>query len=253
MKVRVTLASLVVVAATAMAPSAVAVTAADPYTPPPSGVKTSTDGGILHEADGAALTVDPEASTAGVSSKTGTSVDPNCKTVMVKAGAPNSDVTKYCTVTTEVGSDPPTTATAADRKMIAAQEGTTVAAVSRFSVSCQDWYSYQHVLPDWSEHQIGRACSGNRQVWVWSYPGADPFPITSGYHYCHKGWSALGWHLHTDHCNIVQVYDSNFYGGYFRQNWDRYTVSFGYGILTLDYSKKMHVNVFPSGAITFHV
>lgn len=259
MRFRALLVSAAVLGAVALAPAAATadgtpgVYMADgAYTAPPTGVPTSTEGGTLHEADGATLTVDPEATTAATNQTGGRYIDSSCQAAMVKVGAPSADVTKYCTVVTEVATTAVTSPTKADVAAMRTQTPALPASWSGSSAHCQSWHMYKHVLPDWSEKTSGRFCWGNKQVWVWSYPGTDPGVTPSGYHYCHQGWAVLGYHIHTDHCNIVRVNDGNFYGGYFRQNWDRYTVTFGYGIFSIDYSTTMHANVFPSGALTFH-
>lgn len=162
---------------------------------------------------------------------------------------------KACTITTESAVSAKAASTVGDAAMIYQQEiasGATAAeatTASKTPATCRSWHqtSWGGIGGTWIEKHIGKYCYAGRNVWVWRFPGRT----AGGYHYCDEGFQ-VGYTLEIRHCNILRVNDSHFYGGYFRQNWDRFKIHVLAGAIPIAFSHDMHANVFPSGNLTFH-
>lgn len=148
--------------------------------------------------------------------------------------------TQDCTVTGSGSVSAPVAASGALVTSLAATPGATY---------CQSWSQAMGGL-SWREKHIGKMCYDyfHKQVWVWTAPGCSNCP--TGNHYCNRGW-AIGYSIDVTTCNVVKVYDANFRGGYFRQNWDRFQVHVVAKGIPAYRSYNMHVNIFSTGTVTF--
>lgn len=184
--------------------------------------------------------VDATFSTTTAQTKTFNTTDAECVAVM-KA---NAKPTAPCAVVTELAVAAETAPSATDLATMKAS-GAQLAAAASFTIRCKTWSQTMRAATGiWGEKHLGKMCYGGGDVYVFNPWG--------GYHNCDLGWG-IGWDVVVKYCNpIIKVYDSSFYGGYFRQNWDRFKIYYGLNGSPVNFSKNMHANVFPSGTITFH-
>lgn len=202
---------------------------------------TSTVDGLA-----AAGTTDSTATLATVSGTTAvttastTTTDAACKTAVLGAGGSSTDVTKNCVLTMSASASAVVAPTTSDITAMKAADSTLTTATAS-ARRCRTWKQW-YTAGSYHEQHIGKMCYDHVNVY------ASPW---GGYHVCGDWWG-IGYTASDIQCFPIRVNDSQFQGGYYRQQWDWVHWTFLIQGSPLAFTRKMHANIFPSGTITFH-